>query len=172
MPSAASGGHCAQTIQPDCLGYAGHEWTCQHVEYVPLGWHRWQLSHCTAVFSTPKPFPGQLCFGYSSSAICTAPNPRYLRAGAEVVVTKAGKETSGLDRFYSSLYGKAVPGLSFFALSLIDLSERGSFPLRIEQSIRTEAEKAASKATKSRGRNPPRKSVRVGVRRAVRTRAR
>jgi putative transposase len=99
-------------------------------------------------------------------------DPRYLRAGDEVVVTKAGKETSGLDRFYSSLYGKAVPGLSFFALSLIDLSERGSFPLRIEQSIRTEAEKAASKATKSRGRNPPRKSVRVGVRRAVRTRAR
>ena len=73
-------------------------------------------------------------------------DPRYLRAGDEVVVTKAGKETSGLDRFYSSLYGKAVPGLSFFALSLIDLSERGSFPLRIEQLIRTEAEKAASKA--------------------------
>src|SRR5918992_1397791 len=76
-----------------------------------------------------------------------------LRAVTEVVVTKAGKETSGLDRFYSSLYGKAVPGLSFFALSLIDLSERGSFPLRIEQSIRTEAEKAASKA-KAEGCSP------------------
>src|SRR5918997_1458224 len=34
---------------------------------------------------------------------------RYLLAGDEVVVTKAGKETSGLDRFYSSLYGKPVP---------------------------------------------------------------
>jgi len=71
---------------------------------------------------------------------------RYLLAGDEVVVTKAGKETSGLDRFYSSLYGKPVPGLSFFALSLVDLSERRSFPIRIEQVLRTEAEKAASKA--------------------------
>lgn len=70
----------------------------------------------------------------------------YLLAGDEVVVTKAGKETYGLDRFYSSLYGKPVPGLSFFALSLVDISERRSFPIRIEQVIRTEAEKAASKA--------------------------
>jgi len=38
----------------------------------------------------------------------------YLLAGDEVVVTKAGKHTDGLDRFFSSLYGKPVPGLSFF----------------------------------------------------------
>ena len=38
----------------------------------------------------------------------------YLLAGDEVVVTKAGKHTYGLDRFFSSLYGKPVPGLSFF----------------------------------------------------------
>jgi hypothetical protein len=80
---------------------------------------------------------------------------RYLLAGDEVVVTKAGKETSGLDRFYSSLYGKAVPGFSFFALSLIDTSERRSFPVRIEQIIRTEAEKAASKAKAEAKRQKP-----------------
>ena len=38
----------------------------------------------------------------------------YLLAGDEVVVTKAGKQTYGLDRFFSSLYGKPVPGLSLF----------------------------------------------------------
>ena len=70
----------------------------------------------------------------------------YLVAGDEVVVTKAGKETYGLDRFYASLYGKPVPGLSFFTLSLVDVQARRSFPMRIEQMIRTEAEKAASKA--------------------------
>src|SRR5262245_42110254 len=36
----------------------------------------------------------------------------YLVAGDEVVVTKAGKTTYGLDRFFSSLYGKPVPGLA------------------------------------------------------------
>ena len=34
----------------------------------------------------------------------------YLLAGDEVVVTTAGKTTHGLDRFFSSLYGKPVPG--------------------------------------------------------------
>jgi putative transposase len=31
-------------------------------------------------------------------------------SGDHVVVTKAGKRTYGLDRFFSSLYGKTVPG--------------------------------------------------------------
>ena len=79
----------------------------------------------------------------------------YLLAGDEVVVTKAGKETYGLDRVYSSLYGKPVPGLSFFALSLVDISERRSFPIRIEQVIRTDAEKATGKAkAEARKRKP------------------
>ena len=46
----------------------------------------------------------------------------YLLAGDEVVVTNAGKHTYGLDRFFSSLYGKPVPGLSFFTLSLVSYS--------------------------------------------------
>lgn len=66
----------------------------------------------------------------------------YLLAGDEVVVTKAGKQTYGLDRFFSSLYGKPVPGLAFFALSLVSTQERRSFPIRLEQVVRTEAEKA------------------------------
>lgn len=70
----------------------------------------------------------------------------YLLVGDEVVVTKAGKDTYGLDRFYASLYGKPVPGLAFFALSLVDVQERRAFPMRIEQVVRTEAEKAARKA--------------------------
>src|SRR5215471_8205131 len=36
----------------------------------------------------------------------------YLLVGDEVVATKAGKYTHGLDRFFSSLYGKPVPGLA------------------------------------------------------------
>jgi len=69
-----------------------------------------------------------------------------LVGGDEVVVTKAGKHTHGLDRFFASLYGKPVPGLAFFALSLIGVQQRRSFPIRIEQVVRSDAEKAASKA--------------------------
>src|SRR6266849_9789307 len=43
----------------------------------------------------------------------------YPLVGDEVIVTKAGKSTHGLDRFFASLYGKPVPGLAFFALSLV-----------------------------------------------------
>jgi len=94
----------------------------------------------------------------------------YLLVGDEVVVTKAGKITHGLDRFFASLYGKPVPGLAFFALSLVSVQARRSFPLRVEQVVRSEAEKAASKA-KAAAKNPScrAKSVALGVRRAART---
>jgi len=70
----------------------------------------------------------------------------YLLVGDEVVATKAGKHTHGLDRFFSSLYGKPVPGLAFFTLSLVSTQQRRSFPIRVEQVVRSDAEKAASKA--------------------------
>lgn len=69
------------------------------------------------------------------------PNEVYLLAGDEVVVTKAGKKTYGLERFFSSLHGKSVSGLSFFALSLITVKEKHSFPIRSEQNILNQDEK-------------------------------
>lgn len=72
----------------------------------------------------------------------------YLLAGDESVVTKAGKHTHGLDYFFSNLQQRTVPGLSFFTLSLVSLQQRRSYPLYVEQQIRTEAEKAESKAKK------------------------
>ena len=74
----------------------------------------------------------------------------YILAGDECVVTKAGKRTYGLDRFFSSLYGKPVPSLAFFALSLVSLSERRSYPIVVEQVVRSEEEKAAAKAKKAK----------------------
>ena len=70
----------------------------------------------------------------------------YLLVGDEVVATKAGKHTHGLDRFFSSLYASRVPGLAFFTLSLVSIQQRRSFPIHIEQVVRSDAEKAASKA--------------------------
>ena len=74
------------------------------------------------------------------------PQATYFLAGDECVVTKSGKETHGLDRFFSSLYGKPVPSLAFFALSLVHVQERRSYPMMVEQVMRTEEEKKAAKA--------------------------
>jgi putative transposase len=74
------------------------------------------------------------------------PDDVYLAADDEVSVTKAGKWTHGLDRFFASLYGKPVPGLAFFTVSLVSAQTRRAFPLRVEQVVRSDAEKAASKA--------------------------
>ena len=63
------------------------------------------------------------------------PGDTILIGGDETVVSKAGQKSYGLDRFFSSLYGKAVPGLSFFSLSLISVKERTSYPLMMEQII-------------------------------------
>jgi hypothetical protein len=68
-----------------------------------------------------------------------------LIGGDESVVTKSGQKTYGLDRFFSSLYGKPVPGLSFFSLSLISVKERTSYPVMMEQVVKEEAEKPDKK---------------------------
>jgi putative transposase len=78
----------------------------------------------------------------------------YLLGGDETVVTKAGKQTHGLDRFFASLYGKPVRGLAFFTLSLISTQQRRSFPIAVEQVLRTPEEKAAARA-KAAAPTPP-----------------
>jgi len=71
-----------------------------------------------------------------------------LIAGDETVVTKAGKATYGLDRFFSSLFGKPVPGLAFFALSLISVKRHRSAVVLMEQLTKeqTTTRKAATKS--------------------------
>ena len=61
------------------------------------------------------------------------PEDVILVGGDDVVVTKAGKHTYGLDRFFSSLYGKVVPGLGFLSVSLISVKRRTSYPVMLEQ---------------------------------------
>ena len=53
--------------------------------------------------------------------------------GDAVVVTQSGKQTSGLDRFFSSLYGKRVPGLCFLSVSLMSVKRRTASPVIMEQ---------------------------------------
>jgi putative transposase len=73
-------------------------------------------------------------------------------SGDYVVVTKAGKTTYGLDRFFSSLYGKAVPGLCFLSLSLLSVKRRTSYPVVTEQVAKAgEAAAPAQSTQKAKG---------------------
>ena len=60
----------------------------------------------------------------------------YIAAGDEVVFGKAGKETFGLGRFFSSLQQRVIPGLSFFVFSVIDVQERQSYPIQVVQMVK------------------------------------
>ena len=88
------------------------------------------------------------------------PGDTILAAGDHVVVTKAGKKTYGLDRLFSSLSGKAVPGLCFLSLSLISVKRRMSYPALTEQVAKAPvAQKPPKKkAAGARGRPKGRKN--------------
>lgn len=77
------------------------------------------------------------------------PGEAYLLVGDESVVTKAGRKTYGLDRFFSSIYNRPVPGLSFFALSVVGIKEGVSHPVMIEQVVKEPKDKEKTKSTKS-----------------------
>jgi len=92
------------------------------------------------------------------------PKGVYLLAGDDVVVSKAGKKTYGVGRFYSSIAGRPISSLSFLTLSLIDVEQRRSYPLAVAQHVpaaktvkATENTEAATPAAK-RGRGRPKGS--------------
>ena len=70
----------------------------------------------------------------------------YVIAGDEVVIGKAGKNTYGLDRFFSGIQQQVIAGLSFFAFSLVNIREEHSYPMQATQMVKSAEEKAASKA--------------------------
>lgn len=84
-----------------------------------------------------------------------------LIAGDATTVTKSGKKTHGLGKFFSSIYSRAVPGIAFQHLSLIDVEKRTSWPLLVEQILpKPKSEKAMSSEKKKpkRGRGRPKGS--------------
>jgi len=69
----------------------------------------------------------------------------YIIAGDEVVVSKPGKKTYGLDRFFSGIQQQVIAGLSFFVFSLVNVCEERSYPMQTTQMVKSAEEKAASK---------------------------
>ena len=73
----------------------------------------------------------------------------YIAAGDEVVFGKAGKETYGIGRFFSSLQNRVIPGLSFFTFSVIDVKERQSYPIQAVQMVKAKDDKPKKAKQKS-----------------------
>lgn len=68
------------------------------------------------------------------------PLHEYILAGDATTISKAGKNTFGIDRFFSGVLGIVVKGIEFFAISLIDVTARKSYPLGVKQTVREKEE--------------------------------
>jgi len=68
------------------------------------------------------------------------PDHEYIVAGDEVVFGKAGQETFGIGRFFSSLQNRVIPSLSFFVFSVIDVQERQAYPIQAVQMVKEAGE--------------------------------
>ena len=99
-------------------------------------------------FNAVIPWP-QVFSKFFEQHLCN-PEGEYFLVGDECVVTKSGRETHGLDYFFSGLLNKVVKSIAIFSLSLVSVEQRHSYPLRVEQVVRTEEEKAAAKARKKK----------------------
>ena len=83
-----------------------------------------------------------------------------LIAGDATTVTKAGKTTAGLGRFFSSIYSRAVPGLAFQTLSLIEVESRRSWPVLMEPIAPKPPQKKSVKIKQKRASTKPAKRPR------------
>ena len=79
----------------------------------------------------------------------------YILAGDETVVSKSGQSTYGLSRFFSSVYGKTIPSLAFFSLSLVSVKARHCYPMAIEQIVRRDTRGLPSPPETSEPRDTP-----------------
>ena len=78
---------------------------------------------------------GTLCWVFFRTHLFN-PESVYLLAGDETIVSKSGDSTYGLSRFFASMYGKTIPGLAFFAVSLVSVKHRCSYPMLMEQIVK------------------------------------
>ena len=87
------------------------------------------------------------------------PSHEYILAGDATTITKSGKNTFGINRFFSGVLGMVVKGIEFFAISLIDVTTRKSYPLGVKQTIREKTEPTEAAKRKKWKQKKPRKKV-------------
>ena len=100
-------------------------------------------------FYSPLNWPSLLWVFFHSH--CFNTQHSYAIAGDEVVTSKSGKHTYGVDWFFSNLSERSIRGVAFFALSLVSLEQRQSYPLGIEQILRPSPEAQKRTPAQSQG---------------------
>ena len=83
---------------------------------------------------------------------CFNPSRIYILVADETVEGKVGNYSHGISKFYSGTAGKAIKGVCFFGVSLIDTVTRTSYFLGVQQVVYSDADKARigeSKAKKA-----------------------
>jgi putative transposase len=136
-----------ETLEQNHISNASDERKNNDAGYIEVVWQRRQLQNYTA-FSLP--WATLFWVFFKEHIFCK--KETYILAGDEVVISKSGKESYGVEKFYSSLYDKPIQGLSFFALSLVSIEQRKAFPISIEQAIKPKVEKP--KKLKEETQNP------------------
>jgi putative transposase len=79
----------------------------------------------------------------------------YLMAGDESVVSKSGKHTYGIGRFFSSILHTPIPGLAFFSIAIIDVAKRRAHPLSVQQVLGSEEENLPTRKRKQKQKDKP-----------------
>jgi len=82
---------------------------------------------------------------------------RYCLALDEVVEDKAGKETHGVNWFYSSIVGKVIRSVSYHVISLVDTVSCKSYVLTHQQTVKAENKPPKKRKSKSKGKGKKRK---------------
>lgn len=117
-----------------------------------LGISRWTFGHGGSYRTVQRFFSTNICWlhinWYLFRHHIYDPDDVYLLAGDEVVVTKSGNETFGIDRFFSSLCNCVVKSICFFSLSLISVKDRTAYPILNEQTVRADQEESEEGAEK------------------------
>lgn len=83
------------------------------------------------------------------------PDDVMLLAGDETTVPKAGQKTYGLGRFFSPLAKRLLPGLGFFAVSLVSVTSHTSFPVVIKQLVGEDTNKLSPSTAPLTGQRGP-----------------
>ena len=86
------------------------------------------------------------------------PAKLYLLAGDEVVEAKAGKTTHGVGQFYSGLAQRVIPSIAVLGLSVVDVEDRKSYPLYVQQIMPKSATKDTPPAQPKRSPGRPKGS--------------
>jgi putative transposase len=116
---------------------------CISGQVTMLGLSRWSLaggSYRTVQRGYNQAYPWSALHWEMVKAQGVQADKVYLLAADDVVVSKAGKATHGVGRFYSSLAQRCIGSVAFLSVALLDVAERQAYPLQVVQHLPKPAE--------------------------------